>query len=114
MTKDFTVDLVIAREIEEILSSKDQTERQMIMSAAADAIAAATTDAANVAADQTKLAADQATEATDDISAFAALSAAPYNGTGLYIATASDGTLSYYVATAAPPSSFTLTPIPVL
>ena len=114
MTKDFTVDLVIAREIEETLSSKDQTERQMIMSAAADAIAAATTDAANVAADQTKLAADQATEATDDTAAFAALSAAPYNGTGLYIATASDGTLSYYVATAAPPSSFTLTPIPVL
>lgn len=84
------------------------------MSAASDAIAAATTDAANVGIDQTKLAADQATEATDEATAFNAITAA--GGTGLYITYAPDGVTptGYYLATAVPPGGFKLDALTVL
>ena len=75
------------------------------------ALAATDTDAAKVAADQAQLAADQAAMTTDDAAAYAELAAAPYNGTALNVVTNADGSFSYFVVTAVPPTSFTQTQI---
>ena len=97
------------------MTTDHNTKARLEIGATADLITTATTDTATEATDQAALAAAQAAVAaagtvvtSDDLAVYTDLTA---NGPALVITTNTDGTVTYQVATAVPPGSFTLTTI---